>query len=143
MASFEDQIKGVKSRFLKRSSDLIGLVVFKIADSIIEMSPVGDKSYWKYPESAPKGYAGGRFRANWDYGFNSIPRSQYDTTDKSGNTSRARVQSGFNEAFGMHYISNNLEYSQKLENGWSRQAPNGMVKLTAMKFSQIVKSALR
>ena len=141
MASFEDQIKGVKGRFVIKSERVVRGVVLEIGKSIIEMSPVGDPSYWI--SGAPKGYVGGRFRANWDYGFNSIPRQQYDDVDKSGNVSMDRVKSGLTEAFGVHYIANNLEYSQKLENGWSRQAPNGMVKLTAMKFASFVKDSLR
>jgi hypothetical protein len=107
------------------------------------MSPVGDVTYWKYPESAPAGYVGGRFRANWDYGFNSIPRNKYDDIDASGGASMGRIGSGMTEAFGVHFIVNNLEYSIKLENGRSRQAPNGMVKLTAMKFGAFVKESLR
>jgi hypothetical protein len=141
MASFEQQIKGVTSRFASKSERFVKRTVFGIAESVIEMSPVGDPSYWKY--GAPVGYVGGRFRANWDYGFNSIPKNQYEDVDKSGKVSMARVKSGMTNAFGVHYIVNNLEYSQKLENGWSRQAPNGMVKLTAMKFGSFVKDALR
>ena len=141
MASFEDQLKGVSKRHLVKSERFVRGVVFEMAGSIIKMSPVGDASYWEHP--APAGYVGGRFRANWDYGFNSIPKNQYEDVDKSGKTSMNRVKSGMINAFGVHYIVNNLEYSQKLENGWSRQAPNGMVKLTAMKFGSFVKDALR
>jgi hypothetical protein len=143
MASFEEQLKGVSSRFKTKSEKFVKLVVFGIADSIIEVSPVGNPSFWKYPESAPVGYVGGHFRANWDYGFNSIPRNKYDDIDKSGAVSMGRIQAGMTEAFGVHYIVNNLEYAQRLENGWSKKAPSGMVKLTAMKFSAFVKDSLR
>ena len=142
MASFEQQLKGVSKRFEAKAGKTIQLTVLKIANSIIEMSPVGDAAYWQ--QAAPAGYVGGRFRANWDYGFNNIPRQQFDMTDKSGNASKDRVKSGIgSNVYGVHYVSNNLDYALKLENGWSRQAPNGMVKLTAMKFNTFVKESVR
>lgn len=143
MASFEDQLKGVSSRVKLKSELIVRRLVLNIADSIIEVSPVGDAVYWEHPEYAPVGYVGGHFIANWDYGFNSIPRNKYDDIDASGDVSMNRIKSGMTEAFGIHYIVNNLEYSIRLENGHSSQAPNGMVKLTAMKFGSFVKDSLR
>lgn len=116
-------------------------VVAGMAESVIEMSPVGDATYWKNP--APKGYLGGRFRANWDYGFNAVPGKQFDTADKTGATSINRILSGFSgkPAVGIHYLANNLPYAIRLENGWSRQAPVGMVGVTVLKFQALVRSA--
>jgi hypothetical protein len=36
------------------------------------------------------------------------------------------------------YLTNNVPYAQRIEDGWSRQAPTGLVALTAMEFQQIV-----
>ena len=36
---------------------------------------------------------------------------------------------------------NNAPYAQRIENGWSRQAPQGLVGLTVVMFQQIVREA--
>ena len=40
-------------------------------------------------------------------------------------------------------ISNNLPYAQVIEDGHSKQAPNGMVKVTVTMFDSFVKAAAR
>lgn len=133
--------------FTKKAGANADLVVKRVvagmAESVIEMSPVGDGVYWKRPP--PKGYVGGRFRGNWDYGFNAAPKQQFDVVDKTGAMSMGRVLMGLSAAptAGIHYIANNLPYAERLENGWSRQAPVGMVGVTVIKFQSIVKGALQ
>lgn len=135
------------SAFTKKAGANADLVVKRVvagmAESVIEMSPVGDKDYWKSP--APKGYLGGRFRGNWDYGFNAPPKEQFEVTDKTGAISTGRILAGLNVApvAGIHYIANNLPYAERLENGWSRQAPVGMVGVTVLKFQAVVRGAVR
>ena len=46
-------------------------------------------------------------------------------------------------AGGVTYLSNSLPYAVPLENGWSKQAPQGMVKLTAQEFPQYVSQAAK
>ena len=123
----------------------IKAVVAGVAESIIEKSPVGDASYWKTP--APKGYTGGRFRGNWDYGFNAAPNAEYNVIDKSGAISKGRIEgklAGKKMAGNVHWLANNLPYAQAIEDGHSwHQAPQGVVKLTVIKFQSIVDSAMR
>lgn len=118
-------------------------IVAGVAESVVMMSPVGDAAYWKTP--APAGYIGGRFRGNWDYGFNAIPNSEYASIDATGSISLGRIETGLigKQAAGVHYLANNLPYGQRLEEGWSGQAPNGMVQLTVIKFQSIVDDAAK
>ncbi len=133
--------------FAKKAGDradlAVKLVVAGVAESVVEMSPVGDGDYWQRPP--PKGYVGGRFRANWDYGFNAAPTRQYAELDKTGATSKQRILAGLSAApsAGVHFIANNLPYAVRLENGWSRQAPVGMVGVTVLKFNQVVREAVQ
>ncbi len=96
-----------------------------------------------FPTVGPVGYAGGRFRANWQYGFNSAPTGDLPDIDKSGQMSIDRIRSGVtgHATAGIHYIANNLPYAQRLEDGWSKQAPNGMVGLTVIEFQGVVRNA--
>lgn len=81
----------------------------------------------------------GRFRGNWFY-------SEAAPSEKSTlSVNPAEVQDIGQlpaQATGMvHYITNNLPYAWRLENGYSKQAPAGMVGLTVVEFQGIVSSA--
>lgn len=135
------------TRFVNKTNNklesTVKRIVAGVAESVIEMSPVGDASYWQSPP--PKGYIGGRFRGNWDYGFNSASGKQFDSIDPSGAASTGRVMGGLSgkTAVGnVHYITNSLPYAKALEDGWSRQAPQGMVGLTVLRFQQIVNGSV-
>lgn len=141
--SFSADLKAFAQKTNTKTELAVKSIVAGVAESVIEMSPVGDATYWTFP--APAGYTGGRFRANWDYGFNTIPTAQYDTIDKTIGTSMNRVEGGYAGkpmAGHYHYIANNLPYAQRLEEGYSRQAPQGMVSLTVIKWQSIVRDVL-
>lgn len=135
------------SKFVKKAKGNIDLVVRKvvldIGTRIVMRSPVGDGSHWKEPP--PKGYIGGRFRANWQYGENIIPRGTVPDIDPSGKASLRRIAAIADDAGGkVHFIVNNLPYAQRLEYGWSkRQAPAGMVGITLVEYQSIVAAAAR
>lgn len=143
MASFALDLQAFAQKAGARADLVVKRVVAGMAESIIEMSPVGDGAYWQRPP--PKGYLGGRFRANWDYGFGAAPTRQYEELDKTGAISTQRILGGLTAApsAGIHFIANNLPYAQRIENGWSRQAPVGVVGVTVLKFSQVVRGAVQ
>jgi len=74
----------------------------------------------------------GRFRANWGCSIGSPHTVVYDTTDKDGNATIAKIMMILPKWDGTDKIilCNNLPYSIVLENGHSKQAPAGMVRLT-------------
>lgn len=116
--------------------------VFEIWNRIDFRSPVGDPEYWSRP--APPGYVGGRFRANWQYSFNEQPTGILDEIDTDGSKTRGKIFSAVFDGptIGVHYITNNLPYAQKLEDGYSqRQAPFGMVTLVELEFPEIFRIA--
>lgn len=113
--------------------------VAEIGNRLVMRSPVGDAQYWKSPP--PPGYVGGRFRGNWQYGFNSAPSGDIEGIDASGQGTISKITSSMREVSGVHYIVNNLPYAEKIENGWSRQAPEGVVGRVELEFDQIVKQA--
>ena len=137
-----------------RVESIVRRIVLDVAKSLIEMSPVGDASYWESPP--PKGYVGGRFKGAWDYGYNTVPSaayfSDYDGSklglldDPAGSASESRIMNGVGDsrmAGAVHYIANNVPYAMRLEEGHSRQAPMGMVSLTVIKFQAIVAAAAK
>lgn len=116
-------------------------VVIDCNASIVQKNPVGDAKYWKIP--APVGYVGGRSRANWQYGNNVLPHGAIDQVDASGAATIAKMTAAVSAspAAAVHYFSNSLDYINRLEDGYSRQAPNGMVRITVEEFQQAVKKA--
>lgn len=119
-------------------------VVIDVGSSLVEKSPVGDAVAWK--SKPPKGYVGGRFRGNWQYGNLSeagVPMAELPDIDPTGQVSIDRIEAGVPMAAAgkLHIIKNNLPYAQRLEDGWSKQAPSGMVGLTVAEYQTIVGAA--
>jgi hypothetical protein len=141
--SFALDVKAFTAKAGNNAELAIKRIIAGVADSVIHMSPVGDASYWQSPP--PKGYSGGRFRGNWDYGFRSPPSGTFNVIDKTGDLSMSRITLKMPEgklAGSIHWIANNLPYARRLEDGWSRQAPQGMVGITVLQFQQIVNESV-
>lgn len=142
MTSFVSDVSNFAKKATGKVDSVVRKVVLDIGTRIVERSPVGDADYWKSPP--PPGYVGGRFRANWQYRFGTIPSGEVDKVDPSGKTSIADIQKVFaSPSTGIHYIANNLPYAKRLEQGWSRQAPSGMVALTMVEFQGIFNRAVK
>lgn len=107
---------------------------------VIDRSPVGDPSMWKAP--APKGYVGGRFKANWQVGIGNIDYSNSAVPDKSGSSAMTRGTSSIT-GFSMGarvFLTNSVPYAHRIEyNAWSNQASAGVVRLTVLEYQQIIK----
>jgi hypothetical protein len=138
MSTFAVDLEKFSQRTSRTLEASVREIVMELGRRIVEKSPVGDGNLWKNPP--PAGYVGGRFRANWQYSFGAVTNGDLPDIDPSGAVSVARLTAGVNTspAAGMHYIHNNLPYAKRLEDGWSTQAPSGMVGLTAIEFQQIV-----
>lgn len=84
----------------------------------------------------------GRFRANWNVSFGSPDLAVTDDRDKPGERTiaegRSKIESMRSST--VIWISNNLPYANRLENGWSKQAPAGMVALTFAELATIART---
>jgi hypothetical protein len=87
----------------------------------------------------------GRFRGNWLVSIGQVPDGVTDEVDPSGVHIITDVQEKVIELkFGQTiYLINNLPYARRLEYGWSKQAPGGMVRITAAEFQPIADSVIR
>lgn len=122
------------AKLCAKAGDKAELVVRKVAldmgGTLIDMSPVDT----------------GRFKNNWvtSVGYKSVAAvgsakgggdgSVYMLKDVVG-----RWKIGDKSIF----ITNNLPYAQKLEYGYSKQAPNGMVRITVQRFEEALAKAAR
>ncbi len=88
----------------------------------------------------------GRFRANWQVGVGTRPDGQVAGTDLQAQGSPpdgAAVNAALGAltavgpATDATYVVNNLPYADALENGHSKQAPQGMVEVTVAELRQV------
>lgn len=98
----------------------------------------------KFTLKAGKGYVGGRFKGNWTVTIGSPSVGETGRIDPSGNETRiaGNVAAGYAKAGDVIYIMNNVPYAQRLEYGWSKQAPAGMVRVTVARFQAIVNASV-
>jgi hypothetical protein len=88
----------------------------------------------------------GLFRANWQFSAGSPATGVVNRLDPTGSgtiaseSSKARATLRYNSNA---YFVNNLPYAQALEYGSSRQAPHGMIRLTAARWPVIVDEAVK
>lgn len=127
----------------KASQDLVvRAITMNISKEIDSRSPVGDAIYWK--SKPPPGYVGGRFRGNWQLSLGSPATAALDRIDKDGSATIAAHGDAMRaaKAGDVIYLVNNLAYAKRIEEGWAKRAPLGVVALTVVKFSVIVDNAV-
>jgi hypothetical protein len=84
----------------------------------------------------------GRFRANWNCSIGSPDLSTSQAIDPSGSGAISKATStvvSYTLNGQSVFLTNNLPYADRLENGWSKQAPNGMVRLSMMEIQNSVR----
>jgi hypothetical protein len=116
-SSFSLQIAEFVKTVKAREDLVVRKLGLDILSSVVRMSPVDT----------------GRFRGNWQVGLNAPVAGQLARLDKSGAVTIAAGNQILSHASagGVIYLNNNLPYAQRLEYGWSKQAPSGMVRITA------------
>jgi hypothetical protein len=129
--AFAEQIQRFAQRSIGQMDAIVRKVGIDVARSLIMKSPVDT----------------GRFRGNWMLGVGSLnPETHMDITDPSGNGSINRITEGILQGVRsgtVFYLSNSLPYAIPLEYGHSKQAPQGMVRLTVLEFRSFLDGAVQ
>ena len=124
-AKFRSDIAKFINKANKANDTFVRKLVLEIYSRVVLRSPVDS----------------GRFRANWQVGNGSIDYTVTNNTDVSGASaiSKAALElSSMNINGQTIFVSNSLSYSQRLEfDGWSKQAPAGMIRVTLAELSSI------
>jgi len=93
-----------------------------------------------------KDYVGGRFRGNWQVSFEVGETGVLDLIDPRGASAKSsgmQVIEQFQIGVGSIWMMNNLPYGPRLEyEGWSSQAPAGMVRISTTEFQTFVNKAV-
>lgn len=114
----------------ERAGNRADLLVRKVADSVmselVERSPV----------------ATGRFKSNWRISVGAIDTSTDASINYAANTGKLQQAVLGWDAKSAIYLTNSLPYARRLEEGWSQQAPAGMVGLTVQRWRAILGDAV-
>jgi hypothetical protein len=115
--SFSDDIKKFNEKTKKKVTKIFRGTALSLFGKIVVRTPVDT----------------GRLRGNWQVQLNSAPTGTLDTTKVQDPSEAKRAKLG--DAI---FIINNLPYAEVIEDGSSKQAPQGMVKVTVAEFKSIV-----
>lgn len=126
--SFADDWAKESKNAIKAQREIVKVISIELFSGVITSSPVGNPALWKNPQAAGDGYTGGSFRSNW-YLTKTVESVKYDV-DRNISEGEAvsdiakRIQGSESDSW---ILSNNAPYAQRIENGWSTQAPVGVV----------------
>lgn len=98
-------------------------VAAAVLQAVVMGTPVGQPDLWKGPH--PKGYVGGRARANWMVGIGSAPDGEVGLDHDAIGQGQTTIE-GAAAGSDIH-ITNNVPYIVPLNDGHSHQAPAGFV----------------
>lgn len=123
---------------LDASAKIVNATVLEMYKKIIDRTPIGDPTLWKWP--AHSDYTPGTLRASWQLSFNGQQRSaggQFSSSSQTlGNGGIVfKIGSGAKTSIA---ISNPQPYAQRVETGWSTQAPSGMMRITIFEYSSLI-----
>ena len=124
MSGFTLDIKNFVEKAKKNPETVARQVSFKLFSAIIKASPVDT----------------GRFRMNWQTAGAVTPSGVIDGTDKGGAEATGNAASYIFAAsdWNEFTLTNNLPYAERLEYGWSNQAPQGMVRVNVARFNTLL-----
>ena len=142
--TFTSDLKRFKTKTEEKMDRAVRKIVLDMFSHCILMSPVGNMDLWENPPRgkaddvifpSAEGYVGGRFRGNWQPSIGSTLDGELEVIDASGQATISKVSGVLKgaKAGDIIYLTNNLPYAIPLEEGHSRQAPKGMVRLTVQR----------
>lgn len=122
--SFALDVSKFVEKAKKNPEKVMRQVSIKLFSAIIKASPVDT----------------GRFRMNWMASGGTPAFGTTDATDKSGNAAIGNATSFVLNAtdWSDFTLTNNLPYAQRLEYGWSQQAPQGFVRVNVGRFQNLI-----
>lgn len=120
---FSDQIRAFGMKTSQAHDKIVRDTTIALFTNVVMETPVAD----------------GVAKGSWQTTVNTPAGGQVVRTDPSGRAAIAEVEANTPAGAGqITCLTSNLAYIERLENGWSMQAPNGMVKRNVDRFQKIV-----
>lgn len=127
--SFSAQLQQFADETMDSADSIFRDVVMMVGETLVRLSPVDE----------------GTFRGAWRFSIGAQDDTVYETPDKDGSETVARMLAGVGDlTFGqVANIQNSTIYGIPLEFGHSQQAPNGFLRITITRFQEMVNQAVR
>lgn len=124
MSKFTLDIQAFVAKAKKNPETVMRSVSLKLFSAIIKASPVDT----------------GRFRGNWQTTGVTPATGLVAGVDPTGNKAVNSAATFITNAPGWDTftLTNNLPYAERLEYGWSKQAPTGIVRVNVIRFQQLI-----
>ena len=124
--SIATQLRAIQKKSMATAEKVVKETYFDTFNDTIIASPIDE----------------GLFRANWLAAYDSIDGSLMPIgTNPAGSMVAELARLDIKEER-LFYMTNSLPYAYRLENGWSDQAPKGMVKVSAARFESIAQQKI-
>lgn len=123
MVGFAESIRKFATITEDRADAVVKASIEEVGRRVIERSPV----------------LSGRFRSNWNYAAGAPDINETELTNIH-KVNRIEAIPDKTVAF-THWISNSLPYATRIEHGWSKKAPQGVVGVTSIEWPAIVAEA--
>lgn len=121
----------------------VRIIALALLNQVVERSPVGNPDLWKdkngRPRKAPPGYTGGRFRGSHIVSIGAPVYIATTAIDPSGSETKSRGETALTglEPYTQVFIQTNLPYAERLEQGHSGQAGEGVYELAFISVSEM------
>lgn len=120
---FESQLRGFGVKALDKVDKVRRASVLELFKLVIMATPVDT----------------GRLRGNWQTTINSPAGAATTRDDPNGAAALAEAMANLGSLADVVWFTNNLPYAERIEyEGWSRQAPEGMVRRHIAQWQRIV-----
>ncbi|MFA7063571.1 MAG: hypothetical protein WC132_05480 [Methanomethylophilus sp.] len=119
-------------RFNRETKDRLDrirrIVIIKLFSAVIKDTPV----------------LTGRLRGNWQTTINSPATGVIGIRDEAATIAEVQRMAAQSKGSDVVILRNNLPYAYRIEfDGWSRKAPQGMMRRNAIRFRRILNQAVR
>ncbi|UTC27970.1 structural protein [Stenotrophomonas phage A1432] len=123
MALFAAQVRGFGIKTMDRVDKVRRASVLELFKLVIYSTPVDT----------------GRLRGNWQTTINTPKWGVIDRDDTGGAAALAEAMANLGSLVDVVWFTNNLPYAERIEyDGWSKQAPEGMVRRHLASWQRIV-----
>lgn len=128
--SWESDWKKIESKIDRTLDQGIRATILELSTAIIKDTPAKT----------------GRARGNWQASIGRGATGEVSVVNKRAGEAKAiaEVNQKASVAVGdLYYLTNNVPYIERLEYGWSKQAPGGMVRKNMQNFNRLLVKNIR
>lgn len=136
---FLSQFRRNQQIVLDTAGKVINQTLQEMYKRMIDRTPVGNPALWRFP--APKDYEPGTLKKSWRISFKNTQR---DAKGRFASTSGVVGSGGISMKIKSTNtretatIYNPQPYADRVEYGWSSQAPKGMMRITVAEYTGLM-----